>query len=112
MKPKPKLGELLVASGVIDAAQLSAALGEQRQWGKPLGMTLVRMGMMDEETLVQTLAGQLKVPVVKLTGKRVNPEVLARLSFDLAAKHRCIPLLENDRAASGSSISGWRIRRI
>jgi hypothetical protein len=38
----------------------------------------------------------LKVSVVKLAGKRVNREVLARLSFDLAVRHRCIPLLEND----------------
>jgi len=96
MTSKPKLGELLVQAGVIDTAQLNAALGEQRQWGKPLGMTLVRMGMLDEDTLVQTLASQLKVPVVKLTGKTVNPEVLAQVPQELARKHRCLPLLLND----------------
>jgi len=31
MTSKPKLGELLVQAGVIDTAQLNAALGEQRQ---------------------------------------------------------------------------------
>lgn len=96
MKAKLKLGELLVEAGVIDEAQLSSALGEQRQWGKRLGMTLVRLGMVEEDTLVQTLASQMKLPVVKLSGKRVNPEVLARVPFDMATKHRCIPLLEND----------------
>lgn len=96
MTSKPKLGELLVQAGVIDTAQLNAALGEQRQWGKPLGMTLVRMGMLDEDTLVQTLASQLKVPVVKLTGKTVNPEVLEQVPQELAHKHRCLPLLIND----------------
>jgi type IV pilus assembly protein PilB len=96
MNSKPKLGDLLVQAGAIDDAQLKSALGEQRQWGKPLGMTLVRMGFLDEETLVHTLASQLKIPVVKLSGKRVNPEVLERVPIDLAEKHRCIPLLEND----------------
>lgn len=96
MQAKPKLGELLVASGVIDAAQLQSALGEQRQWGRPLGMTLVRMGFIDEETLIHTLAGQLKLPVVKLSGKRVAAEVLEQVPYDLAEKHRCIPLLMND----------------
>jgi len=98
MQERPKLGELLVESGVIDAAQLQSALGEQRQWGRPLGMTLVRMGFIDEDTLVHTLAGQLKLPVVKLSGKRVAGEVLERVPHDLAEKHRCIPLLVNDEA--------------
>jgi len=96
MKEKPKLGELLIQAGAIDEAQLKSALGEQRQWGRPLGMTLVRMGFLDEDTLIHTLAGQLKMPVVKLSGKQVNPEVLERVPIDLAEKHRCIPLLIND----------------
>ena len=96
VKEKPKLGELLVEAGAIDDAQLKSALGEQRQWGRPLGMTLVRMGFLDEDTLIQTLASQLKLPIVKLGGKQVNPEVLERVPIDLAEKHRCIPLLVND----------------
>jgi type IV pilus assembly protein PilB len=96
MKDKPKLGELLVQAGAVDDAQLKSALGDQRQWGPPLGMTLVRMGFLDEETLIETLASQLKLPVVKLGGKQVNPEVLERVPIDLAEKHRCIPLLVND----------------
>jgi type IV pilus assembly protein PilB len=96
MGEKPKLGDLLVQTGAIDEAQLKSALGEQRQWGRPLGMTLVRMGFLDEDTLVHTLASQLKLPVVKLGGKQVNPEVLERVPVDLAEKHRCIPLLVNN----------------
>jgi len=95
MTTRQKIGDLLVASGTIDAAQLAAALGEQKESGQPLGMTLVRMGFLDEETLVNTLASQLKLPVVKLAGKVVNPDVLERVPIDLAEKHRCIPLLVN-----------------
>ena len=95
MTARQKIGDLLVASGAIDEVQLTAALGEQGKWGRPLGMTLVRMGFLDEETLVNALASQLKLPVVKLAGKVVNPEVLERVPIDLAEKHRCIPLLLN-----------------
>jgi type II secretory ATPase GspE/PulE/Tfp pilus assembly ATPase PilB-like protein len=42
------------------------------------------------------LASQLKIPVVKLSGKQVNAGVLERVPIDLAEKHRCIPLLENE----------------
>ena len=73
MKAKQKLGDLLVASGTIDAAQLTAALGEQKSWGRPLGMTLVRMGFVDEDTLIHALASQLKLPIVKLAGKGRQP---------------------------------------
>ena len=96
MKEKPKIGELLVRAGAIDEIQLRSALAEQRQWGRPLGMTLVRMGFVDEDTLVHTLANQLRLPVVKLAGKRVNREVLDLVPLDLAEKHRCLPLLVND----------------
>jgi hypothetical protein len=96
MKPKQKLGDLLVASGTIDEAQLTAALGEQRSWGRPLGMTLIRMGFVDEDTLVHALASQLKLPVVKLAGKVVNQEVLDLVPLELAEKYRCLPLLLND----------------
>ena len=41
MQQKMKIGELLVQAGVIDSAQLESALGEQRQWGERLGLTLV-----------------------------------------------------------------------
>jgi hypothetical protein len=96
MKRKQKIGDLLVASGTIDEAQLAAALGEQKTWGRPLGMTLVRMGFVDENTLIHALASQLKLPVVQLAGKVVNREVLDRVPIDLAEKYRCLPLLLNE----------------
>jgi hypothetical protein len=96
MREKPKIGELLVEVGAIDEAQLTAALDEQRQWGRPLGMTLVGLGFLEEDTLVRTLASQLKLPIVKLAGKRVGQEVLDLVPIDLAEKHRCIPLLQNE----------------
>ncbi len=92
MAKRPKLGELLVHAGAITKHQLAAALAEQRKWGKSLGMTLVAMDYLDEETLVRTLARQLGLPVAWLRGKRIAPEVLGMIPADLAKKHRCLPL--------------------
>jgi type IV pilus assembly protein PilB len=89
------LGELLITAGAIERDQLEIALAEQKNWGGPLGAALVRMGMLDEHTLVRALAGQLKLPVMKLAGKRVNPEILDAVPVELAEKHRCLPLLIN-----------------
>ena len=92
MADRPRLGELLVGAGVIDRAQLGAALAEQRKWGSPLGTIVVRMGFVDEETLVRTLARQLKLPLAWLRGKRIGYGVLTTLPGELAQKHRCLPL--------------------
>ncbi len=95
-RQRAKLGELLVRAGAIDGGQLERGLRAQRDLGRPLGMTLVRLGFLDEDTLVRALAAQLGFPVVKLRGKRINPEVLELVPLDVAEKYRCLPLLVND----------------
>jgi type IV pilus assembly protein PilB len=87
-----KLGELLVRAGAINRAQLKAALGEHEKWGLPLGMTLIELKFLDEETLVRTLARQLKVPLAWMRGKRVKPAVIDLIPAELAREHRYIPL--------------------
>ncbi len=92
MAARPKIGELLLAAGAIDQVQLGAALAEQRNFGRPLGTILVQMGSLDEETLLRTLARQLKLPVAWLRGKWVERDVLELVSAELALKHRVLPL--------------------
>ncbi len=92
MAERPKIGELLVAAGAIDQVQLGTALAEQRNFGQPLGTILVQMGFLDEETLLRTLARQLKLPVAWLRGKWVERDVLELVSAELALKHRVLPL--------------------
>src|SRR5215475_15787518 len=76
---RPKIGELLVAAGVIEPDVLEMALEKQRAQGGRLGGILVRMGALDEELLVRTVARQLEMPVAWLRGKQVKPEVLSQL---------------------------------
>jgi hypothetical protein len=92
MGKKARLGEILVEAGVIDAAQLEAALSEQKETGRPLGVILVRMGSLDEDTLVRRLSKQLGVPMARLKGKRVRPDVLDLVPCELADEHQCFPL--------------------
>jgi len=97
MSERPKLGELLVMAGAIDQTQLGAALADQRKFRRPLGATLVKMGFLDEEALVRTLARQLKLPIAWLRGKWVEPEVLDLVPPETALKHRCLPLTVTDQ---------------
>jgi hypothetical protein len=92
MSGRLKLGQILVSKGLIDPDQLAAALGEQEKSGARLGMTLVRLGYLEEEVLIRALASQLRVPVARVAGKTIRDEVLELVPAELAEKHRCLPL--------------------
>ena len=69
-----------------------ATSDHQRRFGNRLGVALVRLGFLREDALVSVLARQLALPVVRLAGKRIAPEVLARVPHALMEKHGCLPL--------------------
>ncbi len=92
MSEKPRVGEILVQAGVIDEMQLSSALGEQSRWGRRLGLTLIKMGMVEEGHLVRALAVQLDLPVASLAGKRIADDVIALVPMRTASEHGGIPL--------------------
>ena len=92
MSEKPRVGEILVQAGVIDEMQLSSALGEQSRWGRRLGLTLIKMGMVEEGHLVRALAVQLDLPVASLAGKRISDDVIALVPMRTATEHGVIPL--------------------
>jgi type IV pilus assembly protein PilB len=93
-----KLGQILVNRGLLHPDRLAEALADQQESGARLGMTLVRLGFVDEETLIRTLASQLKLPVARIRGKRVSPDVLECIDVELAEKHRCLPLFFKQEA--------------
>ena len=95
-----KLGQILVSKGIISPEQLASALGEQERWGSRLGMTLVHLGFLEEETLVRVLAGQLRLPVARIRGKTVNGDVLGLVSVEQAEKYRCLPLFVREEAGA------------
>lgn len=99
MAGRLKLGQLLINKGLIGPEQLASALGEQERWGSRLGMTLVRMGFLEEEVLVQCLAQQLQLPVARIRGKTVNAEILDLVPVELAEKYRCLPLFLREEGA-------------
>ena len=100
MSEKARLGEILLAAGEITPAELEAGLAEQRGTGRPLGMTLVRMGVLDEETLIRRLSKQLSLPMARLRGKRVSPEVMELVPAELAEKYHCVPLFTKQEAGN------------
>ena len=71
----PRLGELLVAEGLVSPADISKALTFQKQFGGRLGSILVRLGSVSEESLLPVLSRQLGMPLLSPADWPVEPEV-------------------------------------
>ncbi len=61
---RPRLGELLVARGLVRPADVANALSLQAQNGGLLGLNLVRLGALSEAQLLDVLSEQLNLPVL------------------------------------------------
>lgn len=86
-----KLGEMLIAAGVLDDNSLRIALADQRRWGRPLGRTLVELRLIAEEELVHVLAQQLGLEAVDLDQIEVPQAVIDLVPPDLARQHNLVP---------------------
>lgn len=106
MQHRPRVGEILVAAGIIDEMQLQAALGEQQQWGRRLGVTLIKLGMVEEGHLIRALAKQLDLPVASLAGKRISDEVIRLVPARVALEHNVIPLFTKQDGPNGQLFLG------
>jgi type IV pilus assembly protein PilB len=89
-----RIGELLVAAGVLTSSQLETALTERQRHGQRerLGATIVRLGLASEADVADAVAQQLRLERVDLAGLRPTPEALARVPGYLAERHDLLPL--------------------
>jgi type IV pilus assembly protein PilB len=87
-----KLGEMLIAAGLITEDQLTTALAEQKRVGGRLGTNLVRLGYLSEEELAKYLEKQHGVSSVLLANHKIAQSILDLVPTEVAAKYSCIPL--------------------
>ncbi len=90
-----RIGELLVAMGLVNEAQVKEALSRQRWEGGPhrlLGEVLVDMGAIPREALSQAVASQLGVPTLNLMRFACDPNAIRALPEQLAWRHWVMPL--------------------
>jgi len=91
------LGEKLLDSGLISSAQLQLALREQKRTGGFLGETLERLGFVSAEVISRLLANETQTEFVDVVQAVVDPEVLALIPREIAARHHVLPLNREGR---------------
>jgi type IV pilus assembly protein PilB len=87
-----RLGDLLVAEGLITADQLRQALGDQKGKADKLGSILVRQGSLSEEQLIGFLSRQYGIPSITLADLDVDPETLRLVPAHIAKKYEVLPV--------------------
>jgi len=92
-----RLGDLLVREGLLTIEQLNKALQEQATNGDRLGLTVVKLGLVPETTVVKLLARQHRMPAVDLSRFEVDPRLLKLIPADVASRHTVLPLKRDGR---------------
>ncbi len=99
MKPRSTalLGQLLVDNKIITSEQLEIALKKQKETGDPLGITLLKLGFVDEENYVLPIvANQMGVSYVNLNQMEIAKEVINKIPAKIAIYYKLIPIDYSD----------------
>ncbi|MBW1809933.1 MAG: response regulator [Deltaproteobacteria bacterium] len=91
-----KFGEKLIEAGLIDQAQLDAALSHQGQTGQMLGEALLELGYISEEDFLKFLAQEFETQFVsteKLAKAKLDPELLQMVPVKLAEQQMLFPII-------------------
>ncbi len=89
-----RLGEILVASGLLTPDQLEQALRAQVMWGARLGTNLIELGFIDLDQLSTALGQQHGMPAALARHfEKVDRELQLLLSPDVAYKFTVVPLM-------------------
>jgi len=95
---RARLGDLLVAQGLISPIQLHEALREHRRSKERLGNVLTRQGLVSEEQLVEVLSKEHGLPSVAIDQYTITADVLALVPVHIARKYDVLPLARVDNA--------------
>jgi type IV pilus assembly protein PilB len=91
---KKSFSDFIVGLGVITPAQLKKAAQEQKRGGERLEQTLVRLGYVKEEVILQYLADYFNLPYVDLDTYLIDDKVVKMIPEEMARRHTLIPIFK------------------
>jgi type IV pilus assembly protein PilB len=92
----PRLGEMLIARGIISEEQLEEALREQQVTAERLGTILVTRGYVGEVELVRILAEHFGLDFVDLEERPIDPSAVQLVKESFARYHQLLPIGRED----------------
>jgi type IV pilus assembly protein PilB len=92
LRKTEKLGDLLLREGLISQSDLDRALESQKSGTKRLGETLVSLGVVTTDTLVNAVARQIGVKGCTLRHGLIDPKAVRLLDREEARRLKALPL--------------------
>ena len=94
MEPRKRLrlGEMLVAAGLISEDQLKQALAAGKRGGLRLGQQLVRDGMVKEADIVDLISRQMQLSKYTPDRYPVDPSLAEIIPAEMALRSKLVPL--------------------
>lgn len=93
---RKRLGEILIAGGVISPTHLEEALALQKSFGLRLGEVLIKQGWVTEEDILRTMQSQLGLPSIDLSRVVVPEQILLLLPEKVVRKYTVLPVEMNN----------------
>ncbi len=87
-----RIGDLLRKEGYITANQLDHALKIQKKSNLRLGRILVKLGHIDEETILNVLSRMHGFPAVTISRETPQSEALKIMPYEIAKEYMAFPL--------------------
>jgi len=89
---KMKIGDLLRKQGYITTPQLEQALAVQKRSKARLGSILIKLGHIEEDTILNVLSRIHNYPAIQISQKKPTPDALEKLPFEIAKNYWAFPL--------------------
>ena len=90
------IGETLIELGLLDSEGLERALRAQQEHGERLGQILTKLGLISEANRAQALSVQLALPLVDGTDYPAEPIFVGRVSSSFLKESKVVPLSETE----------------
>lgn len=89
---KVKLGELLVADGLINHEQLKEVLDLQKKTGKKIGELVVDMQLVSQDNLCRVLEKKLGIKFVDLKMIKIDTDIVKLVTESIARRYDLVPI--------------------
>ncbi|MEK7448341.1 MAG: hypothetical protein AAB019_02535 [Planctomycetota bacterium] len=89
---KKRLGEILIAEGLIHDNQVQEALAEQQKSGLLLGEALIKLGYVTELDIAGALSTQMGLPYINALSYTGNVEIFKLMPVEFWEKNQMAPL--------------------
>jgi len=93
-----RLGDILIDSGFLTAAELAEALSAQQVSKKKLGEVIVDMGLLTELDILRAISSQYDTPIIDLQNVEIDPEATKIVTEQYCVENTIVPIgFEGDR---------------